>query len=101
ACPTEIGTRVTTLLDAVLTPEHLEEFSHFRRKLPFSVRPLEPIAAYPDQPRTVSRASLLDWRNSNAYEAAERAFADYPERSLCRPIDRMLLYHLVRTLKPE
>lgn len=97
----ETFTRVPTLLDRVETPEELSEFTHFRRVLPLSFRPLEAITNYPTEPQPVDRESLLAWKLTGAYREAEVAFADYPERSLCRSIDRMLLYHLVRSLKPE
>jgi hypothetical protein len=97
-----IGTGVPTLLDAVETPAQLEEFAHYRRQMTLSHRLLEPIARYGEKPAAaVSRESLLAWRSSGEFRAAEAMFADYPERSLCRTIDRMLLYHLVRTLRPE
>ncbi|MFN0055779.1 MAG: class I SAM-dependent methyltransferase [Planctomycetales bacterium] len=93
--------RIPTLLDAVESPEDLAEYSHFRHELPRSARPLTPIADYPQTALPVSTRSLLEWHGSAAYEAAFDAFRDYPERSLCREIDRVLLYHLVRSLRPE
>jgi predicted O-methyltransferase YrrM len=91
---------VATLLDAVGTPKELAEFTYYRHDLPLAHRPLEPVAFYPDEPAEITETSLRDWAASAQFRAAEAMFVDYPDRSLCRPIDRMLLYHLVRSLRP-
>lgn len=91
---------VATLLDAVGTPKELAEYAYYRHDLPLAQRPLEPVAFYPDEPAGITLESLRNWQGSPEFRAAEAMFFDYPDRSLCRPIDRMLLYHLVRALRP-
>jgi predicted O-methyltransferase YrrM len=95
------GESFPTLLDTVMNSQDLKVYSHFRHEVSLAHRPLEPIANYPSEPQAISIESLRQWENSAEFEAARAMFSTYPERSLCRPIDRMLLYHLVRSMRPE
>jgi len=90
-----------TLLDIVRTPQDLATYSHFRHELPLAHRPLDSVTYYPAERGEISIESLRHWEKSAEFRAAQGVFAQYPERSLCRTIDRLLLYHLVRTLRPE
>lgn len=89
------------LLDAVSTVENLQEFSRYRSDLNRTIRPLAPIAEYPARAGTVTQESLRHWHASPGFAVISQYFADYPERSLCRACDRALLYHLVRTIRPQ
>jgi predicted O-methyltransferase YrrM len=92
---------VATLPDLAGTPQELAEYTYYRHELPLAHRPLEPVAFYPDEPAGITVESLRNWDGTPPFRAAEAMFFSYPDRSLCRPIDRMLLYHLVRSLRPQ
>lgn len=95
------GESAPTLLDTVKSSQDLQDYTHFRHEISLAHRPLEPIACYSAVPEEISAESLGRWAKSAEYQAAQVMFANYPERSLCRTIDRMLLYHLVRAMRPE
>lgn len=95
------GTSGPVLLDAVSNVEDVGEFSHYRRELKRAWRPLKPIAEYPAEPTPVSAEGLRGWVASPQYRAADAMFGNYPDNSLCARVDRVLLYHLTRCLRPQ
>jgi predicted O-methyltransferase YrrM len=65
------------------------------------VRPLEPIASYPNESVVLSTESLRAWAGSDAFATAEKYFGEYPPQSLLGPISRLILYHAIRSTRPD
>jgi predicted O-methyltransferase YrrM len=65
------------------------------------LKPLEPVASYPNERAVLSTESLRAWAGSDAFVTAEKFFGEYPPQSLLGPISRMILYHAIRSTRPE
>src|ERR1700712_800642 len=65
------------------------------------MKPLEPVADYPSQPGEVSYAAFEAWQNSPKCGQIHQFFEEYPSNSLIGGLGREVLYHIVRTVKPE
>jgi hypothetical protein len=65
------------------------------------VRALTPICTYPTQAHEITAQSMEVWLASKQFEQAHSYLRNYPSNSLLFGYGREILYHLVRTLRPE
>ncbi len=63
--------------------------------------PLFRVMDYEDGPDELTLESIVAWRGSDRFEKPHRAFMAYPRQSLLRGMGRELLYHIVRTMRPQ
>jgi predicted O-methyltransferase YrrM/uncharacterized protein YoxC len=72
---------------------------HVEKWLP--VRSVSPIASYPAQSTAITYDSLLEWSSSEQFQREYAYFHDYPTNSLMGGKVKVLIYHLLRTMRPE
>lgn len=65
------------------------------------VKPLDPVASYGGEPEAITYVSLKAWHASQKCADTHKFFDGYPTNSLIGGLGRELLYHMVRSMKPQ
>lgn len=91
--------RAATFVAQELSPQSILERRIDGRKI--HMRPLAPIVPYPTEPQALSLQSLEQWTHSEQYKKAHVFFEHYPEHCLTFPFERSLLYHIIRSRRPQ
>jgi hypothetical protein len=65
------------------------------------VLPLFRVMDYEGGPDNLTHESIIAWRGSDRFEKAYSAFHAYPPHSLLRRVGRVMLYHIVRSMRPQ
>ena len=65
------------------------------------IKPLDPVTSYGSEAEEITYASVDAWQKSSKYKEAHKFFDGYPTNSLIGGVGRELLYHMVRTIKPQ